>query len=75
MDWLVSFAGYTLTMFVGLLRASTWGSAFRGARIMYEEFGVQDDGSPVLCENKSDACNAIYGYPGGPDRAATWSCL
>ena len=34
------------------------------------EFGVQDDGFPVLSENKSHTCNAIYGYPGGPDRAA-----
>ena len=35
---------------------------------VYEEFGVQDDGFPVLSENKSHTCNAIYGYPGGPDR-------
>ena len=34
------------------------------------EFGVQDDGFPVLSENNSHTCNAIYGYPGGPDRAA-----
>ena len=77
-DWLESFTG----QHAHHVRGEVPGEKGRTASLdvgncvyvehefVYEEFGVQDDGFPVLSENKSHTCNAIYGYPGGPDRAA-----